>query len=706
MNTISSSLFRFLSYSLAVLTMSLLFLVLFACNNSKAAATATQVHGTLSLIAGDIDGPGANDGMGSEARFGTIIYSSHKSGEGGHIGMATDAAGNIYLTDYSNHTVRKITHAGVVSTLAGIAHKPGSADGIGSAAQFNHPCGLAIDKSGNLYVSDESNDTIRKITPSGKVTTLAGTAGKEGYNDGTGSAARFRHPKGIALSRDGILYVVDHENRTIRKITQEGVVSTFAGTTGKWGDVDGIGTAAQFYDPNGITVDAANNVYVADNLKIRKILPSGVVITFVKMGELNSEALPRKFPTAITVDEKGYLYIASMHNQIIFQIDPSGIITTLAGLDKTKGYEDGVGEAARFFAPCGITMDSTGNLYVADMGNTAVRKITSAGVVTTLAGRPRKGGYSDGVGAAARFDDPRGIVADTAGNLFVVDRGNNIIRKITPAGVVTTLAGTPGKKGHADGKGSNALFSALGSLAIDTAGNLYVSDSDDSTIRKVSPDGTVTTLAGKAYERGTEDGPKELARFSYTGGITVNEAGDIYVTDFVNSSIRKIAKSGMVTTIAGKWPTSHIIQDGSGLQASFSHPGNITTDKAGNLYVTDFNNFNQTIRRITPEVDVSTFVGGAFGSNDGHRRAARFSSLGYLATDEGDNLYVADTNNHTIRKITPTGDVTTITGVAGSQGIVTGVLPGGLDYPYGLARISPNVFAITTGNTVQKLVIQ
>jgi sugar lactone lactonase YvrE len=606
----------------------ILFLGLFACKSGKEVVTTTPVSGSLSLIAGVIDGPGQDDGVASEARF-----SSNRELHGVNlIGMASDLAGNLYMADSGNHTIRKIAPNGVVTTLAGIAGKPGSADGIGTAAQFNGPSGLAIDKSGNLYVAEMLSHTIRRITPSGLVSTLAGTAGKEGSADGTGSAARFRSPKGIAIDSGGNLYVVDHGNHTIRKITPTGAVTTFAGTSGKWEDVNGIGPAARFGAPRGITIEAADNIYVseewgpigitidaADNIyvseewgPIRKILPTGAVSTFASMyyGPPDVDGKRVKFtklPTGITVDAMGNLYVVATNNQTICKIDPSGVVTTLAGTDCNAGSEDGIGLAAQFHQPLGITVDAAGNLYVADMGNAAIRKITPACVVTTYAGKVRRGGYADGVGAAARFNKPAGIAADLAGNLYVADSGNYVIRKITPDGLVSTLAGTPGKQGSADGRGADALFSRPSHIAIDTGGNLYVSDSRSNTIHKITPDGLVSTLAGKAGKKGRDDGPGELARFYGPGGITIDGAGDIYVVDSSNKNIRKITPGGMVTTIAGGAPGSGN-QDGPGWKANFGLPSSITADTAGNLYVSDSS--SNTIRKITQEGVVSTLAGG------------------------------------------------------------------------------------------------
>ena len=215
---------------------------------------------------------GSTDGTGSAARF------------FGPTGVAVDAAANVYVSDQLNHTIRKITPAAVVSTLAGLAGSPGSTDGTGSAARFFQPLGVAVDAAGNVYVADTNNQTIRKITPAGVVSTLAGLANSQGSTDGTGSAARFFAPTSVAVDAVGDVYVADDSNHTIRKITPAGVVSTLAGLAGSAGSADGTGSAARFFNPFGVAVDAAGNVYVADtgNNSIRKITPAGVVTTFAK----------------------------------------------------------------------------------------------------------------------------------------------------------------------------------------------------------------------------------------------------------------------------------------------------------------------------------------------------------------------------------------------------------------------------------------
>jgi len=339
------------------------------CGDSGDGVVATN-GGVVSTLAGTSGASGSTDGTGAAARF------------NGPYGIATDGT-NVYVGDVSNSTIRKVVIAtGAVTTLAGLAGASGSTDGTGTAARFNGPYAIATDGT-NVYVSDFVNNTVRRVViATGAVTTLAGTAGSSGSTDGTGAAARFNGPEGIATDGTNV-YVLDKENDTIRQIViSTGAVTTLAGTAGAPGSADGTGAAARFNWPQGLMM-AGGNLYVSDteNHTIRKV----VIAT--------------------------------------------GVVTTLAGTAGLSGSTDGTGAAARFNHPEGLSTDGT-NLYVADFVNNTVRQVVIAtGAVTTLAGTAGSSGSTDGTGAAARFNGPHGI-ATVGTKIYVGDSNNHTIRLI------------------------------------------------------------------------------------------------------------------------------------------------------------------------------------------------------------------------------------------------------------------------------------
>ena len=589
-------------------------------------------------------GYGSADETGSAARF----YNPNA--------VAVDASGTVYVADFDNDTIRKITSSGVVSTLAGLAGSSGSADGTGSAARFDGPSGVAVDSSGNVYVADQYNHTIRKITSGGVVSTLAGLAGSSGSADGTGSAARFNRPNGVAVDGSGNVYVADSSNHTIRRITSAGAVSTVAGSSGMFGIEDGTGSAARFNRPNGVAVDGSGNVYVADssNHTIRRITSGGAVSTLAGLGRSSGSgdgtgsAARFYFPRGVAADASGNVYVADSSNHTIRQITPGGVVSTLAGSAGSFGSTDGTGNAARFHNPNGLAVGSSGNVYVADQSNHTIRQITSDGVVSTLAGLASSGGSADGTGSVARFNFPAGVAVDGSGNVYVADSDNHTIRKITSGGIVSTLAGLAGSLGSADGTGSAARFNYPFGVAVESSGNVYVADYSNHTVRRITSGGMVSTLAGSTGIFGGQDGTASTARFYFPRGVAVDGSGNVYVADYFNHTIRRITSGGIVSTLAGSADISGS-EDGTGSAARFRYPGGVAVDGSGNVYVADRS--NQTIRKITPGGIASTVAGltGSVGSPDGTGSAARFRSPAGVAVDGSGTVYVADESNHTIR---------------------------------------------------------
>ncbi len=370
-----------------------------------------------------------------------------------------------------------------ISLLGGQTGTTGSADGTLANARFSSPTGLALDLSGNLYASDSASHTIRKISPSGVVSTFAGSPGVAGSSDGAGSGARFSSPEGLAVDAYGNVYVADSGNHVIRKITPAGQTTTFVGTAGSLGFANGTGAAARFNAPAAIGIDDFGNVYVGDN------------------------------------------------NHVIRKISPAGVVSTFAGSAGNSGTADGLGQAARFNAPRSLLVDGTGNVFVADSGNHAIRKITAGGLVSTFAGVAGTAGTNDGTGAAARFNTPRGITMDEAGNLFVSDSGSHTLRRITPARSVSTVSGQAGSAGSLDGNGTSALLNAPLGITTDGGSLFYVADSGNRTLRKLFFDGSVTgTLDALTISNAKPtDSDDYTVRISNTAGTATSNLASLEV---------------------------------------------------------------------------------------------------------------------------------------------------------------------------------
>ena len=640
---------------------------------SAGASLIVKTGPGISLVAGMPGGGGSIDG--AAGRF------------NGPSAVAVDVLGNVYVTEYFNQTIRKITPAGVVSTLAGSAGIVGATNGNAAAASFYRPTGIALDKAGNIYVADSGNRLIRLITPLGVVTTLAS----------------FGDVSGIATDGGGNVFVAD--GRSVRKIASAGQVSTF------W--IAPISTVGGFI--TALTADPGGTVYALDpEGRIFKITSDGVATLLIGSGG-SCNTVSFLNATGITLDADGNLYIADTPHNTIVKITPSCSVTTIAGsATDPAGSNDGTGSAAHFSTPQSVALDGAGNILVADKGNNTIRKIAVDGKVTTLAGVLPNPGVINGLGTVARFNNagfypfavptfvansgnypPSGVASaggvaiDGAGNIYVADTGNSVIRKITANGTVSTLAGIAGVSGALDGAAATATFAIPSGVTVDAAGNVYVADTGNHKIRKISVAGIVTTIAGADWERPITNlsGRIIISTGSLPVAVAVDGTGNIYVADRGVRVIRKIATSGVETKFD--------------FGISSPVPRALTVDGQGNVYATA----SCKIVKITADGTINELVGveGVCGTSDGVGAAARFQDPCGLTLDSAGNLYVADTGNHTIRKVTPAGVVTTLAGRTGVSGLVFGSLPGTLNLPVGLAIDANGLLYTTSENAVLRI---
>lgn len=492
----------------------------------------------------------ADDGTFSGTGTGTLTIPRLISGLNGdsYRVVATNAAGSVQ----SASATLTVANSTVISTLAGKAGESGSADGA-ATARFNGPAAIAVDSLGNLYVADSSNHLIRKVSSAGAVTTLAGVAGQVGNTDGGVGVGRFSGPSAVAVSPLGVVYVADTYNHTIRAVAADGTVSTVAGLAGASGSADGTGSTARF-----------------------------------------------SFPSGIAYSPDGYLLVADTFNHTIRKVQINGTVTTLAGQAGSQGSVNLTGTAARFSLPNSLAIDGSGNVYITDSGSHVIRRMEPTLAVTTLAGTAGSAGSADGTGAVARFSQPSGIAVDSAGVVYVADTLNQTIRRITSLGVVSTLAGSAGQAGSADGVIAAARFRQPTGLAIDSAGVIYIADTRNHLVRRsgvaqapsisVHPQSTVAAVGGSASFSVTAAGTPAPTYFTWmrqpsgTTGFSVITADSTY--SGVNSATLTIANvtsamSGdrfqvVVSNLIGTNATSFSAALGIGTAPAFSSEASAT----------------------------------------------------------------------------------------------------------------------------------
>ncbi|MEY8689785.1 MAG: SMP-30/gluconolactonase/LRE family protein [Leptothrix sp. (in: b-proteobacteria)] len=592
-----------------------------------------------------------------------------------------------------------------VRLLAGAVPPTMGRDGLGNSAQFVSPAGMAQDAAGNIYVADTDFHTIRKITPNGQVSTLAGTGGQPGSADGTGADARFNAPFGLAIDKAGNLIVADTNNHAIRRVrfNKDGSadVSLLAGQPGTLGSVDGQAGAARFNQPMGIALDpSSGDILVADtgSHTIRRIDANGNVSTVAGKADkpgMDAKSVPVttalfREPQALAVDTAGAIYVADTGNHLIRKIDRS-VVTVLAGDPGNQGDKNGNCAAARFNSPQGLVVTGSGEIFVADTGNATIRRIglsPAACEVTTVAGIAGKPGVQDSTDPKkVQFDQPLGIVLTAAGDLVVSDYLGGTIRRVNKAnGTASALAGKAEQFGSVDDvDGTKARFNFPAGLAIAPDGSIYTADSNNNTIRRILPTGQVVTLVdpdkgldyptsvavasnGQLYVSDT--GNNMIRRVSLADGTVTTLAEGfsspqglalskdeqyLYVADTENNRIRRITVSdGHVITWAGITDVE-IFSDGDESQATFFMPSGVAIDADGNVIVADSGNY--LIRRIMPSstsrivdgievpgVTVSTVAGaeGIAGYEDGKGAAAQFKELTGITQDGAGNIYVID----------------------------------------------------------------
>ncbi|HTX35441.1 MAG TPA: IPT/TIG domain-containing protein [Bryobacteraceae bacterium] len=578
------------------------------------------VNGTINTFAGSAAAGFAGDGGPATA----ALFS-------GPSGLAADSAGNLYVADTGNQRIRKIAPDGTVSTVAGTGNQGYGNDGAPAlSADLNSPEGVAVDPSGNLYIADTENQRVREVAKDGIISTIAGS-GFPGYSGDNGPAvqATLFLPTDVAADSSGNVYIADLGSSRIRMVSN-GNITTIAGSDA--GILPTVGQAAvsiRFNGPTGVAVDGAGNVYFAEgSIGSGSGLGTGDYRVWeITQGIADSAAgdglesyggdggpaatAQVNNPAGMAFDSAGNLYIADSGNNRVRRISPSGTIVTVAGTG-VAGYsgDNGPATSAQLNGPSGVAVDTAGNLYIADTGNNRVRVVLANGTMVTLAGNGNAAFAGDGGPATqASLHAPLGVAVDRSGNVFIADTLSLRVREVVVgSSIIQTLAGN-GVAGYSGdgGPATNAALNSPSSVALDSAGNLYFTDELNGLVRKISPIGVITTVAGTpppigpgltAVITGGDGGPATQALLLAPKGVLVDGSGNLYITDSGENRVRMVSSNGIISTLAGDGTCCYSGDGGLGTVAQLNVPWGLAMDTAGNLYVTDSG--NDAIRQLMP----------------------------------------------------------------------------------------------------------
>jgi sugar lactone lactonase YvrE len=602
--------------------------------------------GVPSVIAGEFGSAGApTQGPARSSKLNTPFA------------LAVDSSGNVFIADRANNVVEKVTPTGTLSIVAGTGTAGAPTPGPATSSELSQPLGVAVDSGGNLYISDSGNDVVEKVNSSGTLSVYAGVVGTVGVpTPGPATSSDLNQPAGLAIG-SGNLYIADYGNDTVEKVDMStGSLSIIAGVPNVIGRaVEGPATSSDLWHPTGVAVDSSGTVYIGDqgNDVVEKVAAGALSFVAGYPGLYgapspgSATASHLKYPYSVALDPSGNLYIADFQNNVVEKVNGSTLSIFATQVGPVSGLPTpGPATSSELNQPFGIAVDASGNAYIADASNDAIEKVTPTGTLSVLAGVPGTAGTpTAGPATGSDLKNPLAVALDASGNVYIADTGNAVVEKVTPSGSLSVIAGVPGSAGlPTPGRATNSKLDHPAGVAVDGAGNVYISDTNNSDVAKVTPSGTLSVIAGVPGKPGGPiGGPATSSHLGMPLGLALDASGAVYIADSGNEIVEKVTPSGTLSVIAGVPGTQGLPTPGPATNSDLSRPIGVAVDGAGNVYIGDAS--NSVVEKVTPPGTLSIIAGtpGTPGvPTPGPVSGSDLGAPAGVAVDHRGNLYITD----------------------------------------------------------------
>ncbi len=601
-------------------------------------------------------------------------------------GVAVDARGDLFIADTGNNLVEKVTPAGRLSVVAGGGETGPQVSGPATSSELEDPSGVAVDARGDLFIADTGNDVVEKVTPTGRLSVVAGGGEIWPLMPGPATSTELHGPSGVAVNAHGDLFIADTGNDVVEKVTPAGRLSVVAGNGQAGPPTPGPATSSSLDGPEGVAVDAYGDLFIADTLNdvVEEITPTGRLS--VVTGEAVNYDLPTPGPATsselynpagVAVDARGDLFIADTHNNVVEEVSPAGRLSVVAGVATGVVGEagpptPGPATSSRLGFEQGVAADARGQLFIADTSNDVVEDVTPAGRLSVVAGEGDQAGPpTPGQATNSELNEPYGVAVDARGDLFIADTGNDVVEKVTAAGRLSVVAGIadqpgPPKRGPADRSKLAGPFK----VAVDARGDLFISDEGNYDVEEVTASGRLSVVAGDGQPGRPTPGPAIGPGLgNEPDGVAVNSRGDLFIAEYGNAVVEEVNTTGRLSVVAGVVDQSGPPIAGPATSSELESPSGVAVDARGDLFIADEG--NDVVEEVNPSGMLSVVAGvvGKFGPpTPGPATSSELESPSGVAVDARGDLFIADEGNDVVEEVNPSGMLSVVAGVIGKHG--------------------------------------